>query len=37
MIKRNGNTTYLCLFGIRFVWRDGSYIGWYRPRLNKEV
>lgn len=24
-------TKYLCLPGIRFVFRNGKYIGWYRP------
>ena len=37
MLKHIENTTYLCLPGIRFVWRDGVYMGWYRPRLSKEV
>ena len=31
MIKRYDNTTYFCLPGIRFVWHDGTYIGWYHP------
>lgn len=25
------NTTYLCLFGKRYIFRDGRYVGWYRP------
>lgn len=37
MIKHYENTTYLCLFDFRFVWKDGTYFGWYRPRLGKEV
>ena len=34
MIKRScedSNTIYLCLFGIRFIFRNGKYAGWYRP------
>jgi len=31
------NTKYFNLFGIRFVWKDGTYIGWYHPRLRKVV
>lgn len=37
MIKRYENTTYLCLPGIRFVWHNGVYAGWYHPRLSKVV
>ena len=25
------NTEYLCLFGIRFVFYEDKYVGWYRP------
>lgn len=34
MIKRScedKNTVYLCLFGKRYIFREGKYIGWYRP------
>lgn len=34
MIKRSvedKNTTYVCLFGKRYIFRDKKYIGWYRP------
>ena len=34
MIKRScedKNTIYLCLFGRRYIFRDGKYIGWYKP------
>ena len=31
MIKHHEGTTYLCLFDRRFIWKDGRYIGWYRP------
>lgn len=24
-------TTYLCYRGMRFIFRDGVYSGWYRP------
>lgn len=24
------NTVYLCLFGWRFVFYEGKYVGWYR-------
>lgn len=24
-------TTYLCYRGVRFIFRDGVYSGWYRP------
>ena len=35
MIKRScedKNTLYLCLFGRRFIFRNGKYIGWYRAK-----
>lgn len=25
------HTTYLCYKGIRFIFRDDEYVGWYRP------
>lgn len=34
MIKRScedHNTTYICLPFIRLVFREGKYVGWYRP------
>lgn len=34
MIKRSRegkNTVYLCLPWVRYIFRDGKYIGWYRP------
>lgn len=34
MIKRScedPKTVYLCLFGIRLIFREGRYMGWYRP------
>ena len=34
IIKRScedENTKYLCLLGIRFVFYEGKYVGWYRP------
>ena len=40
MIKRScedRGTVYVCLFGRRYVYKDGRYIGWYRPRLKKVV
>lgn len=37
MIKRNENTTYLCIFGRRYILRDGTYMGWYNPNLKKVV
>lgn len=37
MIKRYDNTTYLCIFGKRYIWCDGTYIGWYHPDLNNVV
>lgn len=40
MIKRScedKNTVYFCLFGRRYIYKDGRYIGWYSPRLNKVV
>ena len=24
-------TVYLCLFGRRFIFREGKYDGWYKP------
>lgn len=34
MIKRScedANTLYLCLPGCRLIFREGKYVGWYRP------
>lgn len=34
MIKRScedSNTVYLCLFGKRYIFRGGRYMGWYKP------
>lgn len=33
MIKRNVDLGgfYVCLFGKRYIFRDGHYVGWYRP------
>ena len=34
MIKKScedKNTKYLCLFGKRYIFREGVYMGWYRP------
>lgn len=28
---------YFCLFGRRFIFENGKYIGWYHPNLNKVV
>ena len=29
-IKHHEDTTYLCLFGRRYIFKDRTYIGWYR-------
>lgn len=34
MFKRScedPNTVYVCLFGRRFIFRNGQYSGWYKP------
>lgn len=31
------NTLYVCLFGIRLIFREGKYAGWYKPKLKKPV
>ena len=31
MFKHYDNTIYICLFGRRYIFKDGAYIGWYRP------
>lgn len=31
MIKRYENTVYICMFGKRYIFKDSTYIGWYRP------
>lgn len=34
MFKRSAedpNTMYVCLFGIRLIFTNGKYAGWYRP------
>ena len=40
MFKRSSedpSKMYLCLFGIRFIFDNGRYVGWYNPRLRKVV
>lgn len=40
MIKRsceNPNRLYICLFGIRLIFENGKYAGFYHPKLNKVV
>lgn len=40
MIKRScedPNTTYVCVFGRRFIFREGKYVGWYDPKLKKSL
>lgn len=29
------NKTYLDLDGIRYIFEDGVYVGWYRPELGR--
>lgn len=34
MVKRScedPNIKYVCLFGRRFIFREGKYMGWYKP------
>ena len=34
MFKRScedSKTVYLCMFGKRYIFRNGTYMGWYRP------
>lgn len=34
MFKRScedPNKLYVCLFGVRLVFDEGKYVGWYRP------
>lgn len=34
MFKRScesKSTLYVCLFGKRYIFREGKYMGWYRP------
>lgn len=34
MFKRsceNKSTLYVCLFSKRYIFREGKYMGWYRP------
>ena len=34
MVKRSvedPNTVYVCLFGVRLIFRERKYAGWYRP------
>ena len=40
MFKRSCEDTtriYICLFGRRFIFEEGKYVGWYHPNLNKVV
>lgn len=27
------NRIYICLPGVRLIFQDGKYVGWYNPRL----
>lgn len=27
----NPNRKYLCLFGRRYIFEEGKYVGWYKP------
>lgn len=29
--RENKSTFYVCLFGKRYIFREGKYMGWYRP------
>ena len=34
MLKRScedPSTLYVCVFGRRFIFREGRYVGWYKP------
>ena len=34
-IKRsceNPKTIYVCLFGKRYIFEEGKYVGWYKPK-----
>ncbi len=34
MFKRScedPSTLYVCAFGRRFIFREGKYVGWYKP------
>jgi len=34
MFKRScedSSVVYLCLFGRRYIFREGKYVGWYKP------
>lgn len=33
MIKKTENGFYICLFGRRYIFFRGKYIGWYDPKL----
>lgn len=40
MFKRSPedpNRVYICLFGIRFIFQDRKYVGFYHPKLKKVV
>lgn len=40
MIKQsceNPSIKYVCVFGFRFIFRDGKYMGWYDPELGHVV
>ena len=28
---------YICLFGRRYIFEEGKYVGWYHPELNKVI
>lgn len=32
MIRRDGKTVYISLFGKRYVFKSGKFIGWYWTR-----
>lgn len=33
----NPNRIYISLFGRRYIFEEGRYVGWYHPRLNRVV
>ena len=40
MFKRSGEDPtriYICLFGLRYIFEEGKYVGWYHTKLNKVV
>ena len=35
--NKSPERTYIWFFGLRLIFEEGKYVGWYNPRLRKVV